>query len=136
MFIVRHAKRADDSVDSELSTEGIGRSIKLSKLLAEARVTTIVATQRKRTGQTASAARRGAHIALTIVDSSDEDALIQQRDPDFNDHASIRPCARSVWRSSCPSSTWRRLGTTTIRTLSSSCPTIMRRTRLARTGRA
>src|SRR2546422_2617368 len=60
MFIVRHAKRADDSVDTDLSSEGIGRSIKLSKLSAGASVTTIFATQRIRTVQIASAARRGA----------------------------------------------------------------------------
>jgi broad specificity phosphatase PhoE len=78
IYVVRHAERADDSADSALSNEGIGRSLKLSALLAGAGVTRIFATERKRTVQTATPLAEALHIAPAIVAGSEEETLIQK----------------------------------------------------------
>jgi broad specificity phosphatase PhoE len=77
VYVVRHAERADDSADSELSREGIGRSNRLSTMLGGAGVTRIFTTDRKRTVQTAAPLAAALHVTPRIVGGSDEDALIQ-----------------------------------------------------------
>jgi phosphohistidine phosphatase SixA len=53
IYVVRHAERLDQSADSPLSTEGIGRSYKLRDLLREAGVTHIFTSELRRTIDTA-----------------------------------------------------------------------------------
>jgi broad specificity phosphatase PhoE len=53
IYIVRHAERADQSADSELSTEGIGRSYKLRDMLRDAGITRIFTSELRRTIETA-----------------------------------------------------------------------------------
>jgi broad specificity phosphatase PhoE len=78
IYVVRHAERADDSADAELSSEGIRRSNELSALLASAGVSRIFTSERKRTIQTAAPLARVLHLESAIVNASDEDALIQR----------------------------------------------------------
>ena len=78
IYVVRHAERADDSADAELSSEGVRRSNTLSALLAGAGVSRIFTSERKRTIQTAAPLARALHLDSAIVNASDEDALIQR----------------------------------------------------------
>jgi broad specificity phosphatase PhoE len=78
IYVVRHAERADESADAELSSEGVRRSNALSALLAMAGVSRIFTSERKRTIQTAAPLARALHIESAIVNASDEDALIQR----------------------------------------------------------
>jgi phosphohistidine phosphatase SixA len=53
IYIVRHAERLDQSPDSPLSTDGVGRSFKLRDLLREAGITHIFTSELRRTIDTA-----------------------------------------------------------------------------------
>jgi phosphohistidine phosphatase SixA len=53
IYIVRHAERVDQSPDSELSTEGVGRSYKLRDMLRDAGITRIYTSELRRTIETA-----------------------------------------------------------------------------------
>jgi broad specificity phosphatase PhoE len=53
IYIVRHAERADQSADSPLSTDGIGRSYKLRDMLRDADITRIFTSELRRTIETA-----------------------------------------------------------------------------------
>ena len=53
IYIVRHAERLDQSTDSELSTEGVGRAFKLRDLLRESGITHIFTSELRRAIDTA-----------------------------------------------------------------------------------
>jgi phosphohistidine phosphatase SixA len=53
IYIVRHAERLDQSTDSPLSTDGVGRSFKLRDVLREAGVTHIFTSELRRAIETA-----------------------------------------------------------------------------------
>jgi phosphohistidine phosphatase SixA len=53
IYIVRHAERLDQSSDSPLSTDGVGRSYKLRDLLRDAGVTHIFTSEMRRAIDTA-----------------------------------------------------------------------------------
>jgi phosphohistidine phosphatase SixA len=53
IYVVRHAERVDQSADSALSTEGIGRSYKLRDMLRDAGITRIFTSDLRRTIETA-----------------------------------------------------------------------------------
>jgi phosphohistidine phosphatase SixA len=53
IYIVRHAERADQSSDSPLSTEGVGRAYKLRDMLRSAGVTHVFTSEFRRTIDTA-----------------------------------------------------------------------------------
>ena len=53
IYIVRHAERLDQSPDSPLSTDGVGRSFKLRDLLRDAGITHIFTSELRRTIDTA-----------------------------------------------------------------------------------
>jgi broad specificity phosphatase PhoE len=53
IYLVRHAERLDQSPDSPLSTEGVGRSLKLRDLLRAAGITHIFTSEVRRTIDTA-----------------------------------------------------------------------------------
>jgi len=78
VYVVRHAERADSSADSELSADGVKRSMALSKELAAAGVTRIFATERKRTVQTAAPLAQALHVTTTIVPAADEATLVEK----------------------------------------------------------
>jgi broad specificity phosphatase PhoE len=78
VYVVRHAERLDTSADSELSAEGVKRSVTLSKLLAGAGITRIFATERKRTVQTAAPLAEALHVSTTIVEAANEASLVEK----------------------------------------------------------
>jgi phosphohistidine phosphatase SixA len=53
IYVVRHAERLDQSPDSPLSTDGVGRSYRLRDLLRQAGVTHIFTSELRRTIDTA-----------------------------------------------------------------------------------
>ena len=66
IFIVRHAERADSTKDSELSEAGHARSNALAKMLRDANITAVYATEFKRTQQTAAPLAQTLGIKVTI----------------------------------------------------------------------
>jgi phosphohistidine phosphatase SixA len=78
IYVVRHAERADTSEDSELSPAGVARSGRLSAILGKGGVTSIFASERRRTQQTAAPLADTLHITPTIVPAGNEEELIQK----------------------------------------------------------
>ena len=76
IFIVRHAERLDSSTDTPLSAEGEARAARLAQMLRDARVTMIVATQYKRTQDTAKPLADLLKVPIQQVAASDLDALL------------------------------------------------------------
>ncbi len=83
VFVVRHAERADagaggmqSQTDPALSAAGTARAGRLAAMLADAGITAVVATEFKRTQQTAEpiAARLG--LDVTVVRAADTDRLV------------------------------------------------------------
>jgi phosphohistidine phosphatase SixA len=74
VFLVRHAERADGGAammdtDPDLSDAGRARAETLAFMLKSANITTIIATQYKRTQQTAEPLAKGLGIQVTTVHS-------------------------------------------------------------------
>lgn len=76
IFIVRHGEKADSSNDSDLSEAGRARAEALAKMLKDANVTAIYATEFKRTQQTAAPLTKALGITVTTIPSKDKDALV------------------------------------------------------------
>jgi broad specificity phosphatase PhoE len=76
IYLVRHAERADQSTDSELSTDGIGRSYALRDMLHDAGITTIYTTDLRRTIATAAPFAAAARVQPVALKAADTDALI------------------------------------------------------------
>ena len=76
IFIIRHGERADSSEDSDLSEAGCARSEALAKMLKDAKITAIYATEFKRTQQTAAPLAKALGITVTTIPSKDKDALV------------------------------------------------------------
>jgi broad specificity phosphatase PhoE len=62
IYVVRHAERADQSNDSALSTEGVGRSYKLRDMLRDAGITRIFTSPLRRTIDTAAPLAGAVHV--------------------------------------------------------------------------
>ena len=75
IYIVRHAERADQSADSELSTEGVGRSYKLRDLLRPAGVTRIFTSPLRRTIDTAAPLAAALHVTSRAM--ATDEALLE-----------------------------------------------------------
>ena len=75
VFLVRHAERADSSTDSDLSEAGRARTERLAKMLKDANITAIYATEFKRTQLTAAPLAKTLGITVTTIPSKDKDAL-------------------------------------------------------------
>jgi broad specificity phosphatase PhoE len=67
IFIVRHAEKADDTKDPDLSPAGRARAEALAKVLRDANITAIYATEFKRTQETAAPLAHALGIEVTIV---------------------------------------------------------------------
>src|SRR5437660_2661706 len=76
IFIVRHGERADASKDSDLSEAGRARAEALAKMLKDANITAIYATEFKRTQRTAAPLAKALGTTVTTVQSKDKEALI------------------------------------------------------------
>jgi broad specificity phosphatase PhoE len=66
-FIVRHAEKADDTKDPDLSPAGRARAEALAKVLRDTNITAIYATEFKRTQETAAPLAHALGIEVTIV---------------------------------------------------------------------
>lgn len=76
VFIVRHAEKANNGgKDPELTTAGRVRAEVLSKMLKDSEVTTIYATEFKRTQETAEPLAKALGIEVTTVPAKDSASL-------------------------------------------------------------
>jgi broad specificity phosphatase PhoE len=75
IYIVRHAERANQSADSELSTEGVGRSYKLRDVLRNAGVTRIFTSPLRRTVDTAAPLAAALHVTPRAI--ATDEALLE-----------------------------------------------------------
>ena len=76
VFIVRHAEKADATKDPDLSEAGRARAEALAKMLQDANITAIYATEFKRTQQTAAPLAKALGITVTVLPAQDSAALI------------------------------------------------------------
>ncbi len=85
VFVVRHAERADDSVDTVLSSQGKARAHSLARLLRDAAVSVIYVTQYRRSVQTAEPLAELLKLQPTVVQADDITRLVTMiRDTDAN----------------------------------------------------
>lgn len=85
VFIVRHAEKADVTgktgmmaSDPDLSEAGRARAEKLAAMLKDARITTVLVTQYKRTAQTAEPTARAFGVEMEKVHSDDIAGMAQK----------------------------------------------------------
>jgi broad specificity phosphatase PhoE len=77
IFMVRHAEKAPGSdKDPDLSEAGRARAEVLAKMLKDAEITAIYATDLKRTQQTAAPLARSLGLQVTITPAKDTAALV------------------------------------------------------------
>ena len=89
VFLVRHAERADAGMaaakaagaDPDLSGAGIARASSLAAMLKDARITTVITTEFKRTRQTGEPVARAAGVRVTVIDSKDTAGVRNQIGP-------------------------------------------------------
>jgi len=75
VYVVRHAERLDQSADSVLSPEGVGRSHKLRDLLREAGITHIFTSELRRTIDTAKPLAEALKVTPQALPAADVAAL-------------------------------------------------------------
>ena len=81
IFLVRHAEKAEGGADPknpELSDAGRTRAQSLARMLRDAGVTAIFATEYRRTQQTAEEIARASGVQVTIVPAKDTAALVDK----------------------------------------------------------
>jgi broad specificity phosphatase PhoE len=78
LFLVRHAERADQTTDSQLSAEGELRAIKLAEWLKSAGITHVFTTDLRRTADTAAPFASGRQLALQQLPAADTDSLVRR----------------------------------------------------------
>jgi broad specificity phosphatase PhoE len=78
IFLVRHAERADQTTDSQLSAEGELRAIKLAEWLKSAGITHVFTTDLRRTADTAAPFASGRQLALQQLPAADTDSLVRR----------------------------------------------------------
>ena len=80
IFVVRHAEKAQggDEKDPGLSEAGRARAESIAKVLKDAGITAIYATELKRTQQTAEPLARLMQLDLTIVPAKETAALVSR----------------------------------------------------------
>lgn len=76
VFIVRHAEKADDSKDAELSGAGRGRAEALANMLRDSRISVIYTTEFKRTQQTAAPLAKALGVTITTLPAENQAALV------------------------------------------------------------
>ena len=79
IFFVRHAEKADATKDPDLSEAGRARAEALAKVLKNAEITTIYATEFKRTQQTAAPLARALGVNVTIRPAEATDFAVKLR---------------------------------------------------------
>ena len=76
VFIVRHAEKANDSKDAELSETGRARAETLANMLRDSKISAIYTTEFKRTGQTAAPLAKALGLTVTTLPSENRAALV------------------------------------------------------------
>ena len=76
VFIVRHAEKADDSKDAELSEAGRARAEALANMLRDSKISAIYTTEFKRTQQTAAPLAKALGLTITTLPSANHAALV------------------------------------------------------------
>jgi 2,3-bisphosphoglycerate-dependent phosphoglycerate mutase len=78
VFILRHAEKADDSQDAELSEAGRARAEALANMLKDSKISVIYATEFKRTQQTAAPLSKALGLTITSLPAANQAALVVQ----------------------------------------------------------
>jgi len=78
LYLVRHAEKADDSRDPELSIKGKDRAQSLSKKLKSKRISKVYSSNYKRTKSTAQPTADQSNIAVEVYDPSNHTELINR----------------------------------------------------------
>jgi broad specificity phosphatase PhoE len=76
VFIVRHAEKADNSKDAELSEAGRARAEALANMLRDSKISVIYTTEFKRTQQTAAPLAKALDLTVTPLPSENHAALV------------------------------------------------------------
>ena len=76
VFIVRHAEKADDSKDAELSGAGRARAEALANMLRDSKISVIYTTEFKRTQQTAAPLAKALGLTVTTLPAENQAALV------------------------------------------------------------
>ena len=76
VFIVRHAEKADDSKDAELSEVGRARAEALANMLRDSKISDIYTAEVKRTQQTAAPLAKALGLTITTLLSENHAALV------------------------------------------------------------
>ena len=76
VFIVRHAEKADDTKDAELSEAGRARAQALANILRDSKISAVYTTQFKRTQQTAAPLAKALGLTLTALPAENQAALV------------------------------------------------------------
>ena len=77
IFIVRHAEKADDSKDGELSQTGRARAEALANMLRDSKISVIYTTQFKCTQQTAAPLAKALGLTVTTWPAENQAALFK-----------------------------------------------------------
>ena len=78
VVIVRHAEKADNSEDAELSPAGRQRADVLVRVLKDANITAIFTSERKRTQETAAPLAKSIGVSPSILGAKDYPALVSK----------------------------------------------------------
>jgi broad specificity phosphatase PhoE len=78
IYIVRHAEKASDSKDPDLTADGRLRARNLAAILRQAGITHVFSTPTARTRQTAEPVAADSHVALAGYDPRNPQALVAQ----------------------------------------------------------
>lgn len=76
VVIVRHAEKAANGDDPDLSSAGRARADALARILKDSGITAIFTTEFKRTQQTAAPTATSAHVRATVVAAKDTAGLV------------------------------------------------------------
>jgi broad specificity phosphatase PhoE len=76
VFIVRHAEKADNSKDAELSEAGRARAEALANMLKDSKISAIYTTEFKRTEQTAAPVAKALGLTVTTLPSENQTVLV------------------------------------------------------------
>ena len=76
VFVVRHAEKGPETPDPSLTAAGERRARTLTRVLGEARVTTIFASEFKRTQETVAPLAAAAGLTPIVIDALNLDTLI------------------------------------------------------------
>jgi len=75
--VVRHAEKAADGNDPDLSAAGQQRAEGLARILKDAEITAIFTTEFKRTQETAAPTAKELHVSPTVIPANEIPALVE-----------------------------------------------------------